>query len=104
MLFNEYNEQIKVIVFLFPYEKVDPKSQELGYCIQSLMLPTMTFTYDDIQSLTSLGLIDLILLLSDVNVDIPVASLKCPNKVTPIMSNEIVGVYTEKEIMQRKMQ
>ena len=53
MLFNEYNEQIEVIVFLFPYEKVDPKSQELGYCIQSLMLPTMTFTYDDIQSLAN---------------------------------------------------
>ena len=60
----------------------------------------LTFTYHEI--VKEQGLIELILLLSDFNVDNPVVSLKCPPNVTPILPEHIIGVYTDMEYMQKQ--
>ena len=101
MLLNEFDEKIHAKFFLFPYkDKEDPEGKDSGYCIQSLMLPTLIFTYHEI--VKEQGLIELILLLSDLNVDNPVVSLKCPPNVTPILPEHIIGVYTDMEYMQKE--
>ena len=101
MLLNEFDNIISIKFFLFPYKYYNSESKTAGYCIQSLMLPTLKFTYDEIVDNPSL--IQLILLLADVNADNPVVSLECPPNVTPIIASQIIGVYTNDELVQKQL-
>ena len=101
MLLNEFGGTISANFFLFPYKYYNSASKTAGYCLQSLMLPTLKFTYDEI--IDNKSLIQLILLLADVNVHNPVVSLECPPDVTPIIANQIIEVYTDDKFEQKQL-
>ena len=91
MLLSEYNNNIEVQFFLFPFYTSDD-----GYCIQSVMLPALKYSFDDL--FEEKDLLRLILLFSDVE---PMAKYKCPGDVTAIMVSDIIGVYIEKELLEK---
>ena len=101
MLLNEFDNIISAKFFLFPYKYYNSASKTAGYCLQSLMLPTLKFTYDEI--IDNQSLIQLILLLADMNADNPVVSLECPPNVTPIIANQIIEVYTDDKFEQKQL-
>lgn len=98
MLLNEFEKNIQARFFLFPYKQ---DVEDDGYC-QSLMFPLYTCTHKEL--VQKRILIELILLISDVDLNIPVLSLKCPDDVKPIKSADIIGVYTDLELVERQLE
>ena len=99
MIFNEFEEAIQARFFLFPYKEY---VEDDVYCIQSLMLPVYKCTYKEL--VHNQFLIELILLLSYVDVNVPVLSLKCPADVKSIKSMDIIGVYTDLELVKKQLE
>ena len=66
------------------------------------MLPLYKCTQKDL--IRKPIIIELILLMSDVDPSIPVLCLNCPDGVKPIKSMDIIGVFTDLELAERKFQ
>ena len=95
ILLNVWQENVDVRIFLFPYG-----NESNGYGIQSLMFPVYSCHHEQF----ILGeFIDLFLIMCMQ--DKPVLlELSCPTELPLVRSSDIVGVYTDAELREKRIQ